>query len=69
MQEEGPCFTHISRPLRISRVFRPDDGTNREETVSLRRALVWLLVWVGLLAGVALYFKYARLLTPLLGNS
>ena len=66
MQEEGPCFTPISRPLRLSRILRPDDGTIRQETVSLRRALLWVLVWVALLVGVALYFKYARLLTPLL---
>ena len=56
----------ISRPLRLSRILRSDDGTNREEAISLRRALLWVLVWVALLVGVALYFKYARLLTPLL---
>ena len=67
MQEEGPCLTSISRPLRLSRILRPEDGKHLDETVSLRRALVWVLVWVGLLVGVALYFKYARLLTPLLG--
>ena len=67
MQEEGPCFTPISRSLRLSRILRPEDGINLEETVSFRRAFFWVLVWVGLLVGVALYFRYARLLTPLLG--
>ena len=52
--------------MRLSRILRPDDGTIREETVSFRRALLWVLVWLALLAGLALYFKYARLLTPLL---
>lgn len=66
MQEEGPCFTPISRPLRLSRILRPEDGTNLDETVSFRRAVLWVLVWAGILVGVALYFRYARLLTPLL---
>ena len=67
MQEEGPCFTSISRPLRLSRILRPEDGTNQEEAIPVRRIVLWLLVWVGLFVGIALYFKYARLLTPLLG--
>lgn len=67
MQEEGPCFTSISRPLRLSRILRPEDGSNQDETIPLRRVILWVLVWVALLVGVALYFKYARLLTPLLG--
>ena len=66
MQEEGPSLTPIPRPLRLSRILRLEDGKNLDETVSLRRAFVWVLVWIGLLVGVALYFKYARLLTPLL---
>ena len=46
-------------------MFRADDATPAE-TIPLRRVLFWAAVWVGLLAGIALYFKYARLLTPLL---
>ena len=67
MQEEGPCFTSTSRPLRLSRILRPEDGRNAEESVSVRRALLWVAVWIALLVGIALYFKYARILTPLLG--
>ncbi len=32
----------------------------------MRRMVFWAALWVGLLVGIALYFKYARLLTPLL---
>jgi type VI protein secretion system component VasF len=53
--------------LRLSRILRPEDGSNQDETIPLRRVILWVLVWVALLVGVALYFKYARLLTPLLG--
>ena len=67
MQEEGPGLTPISRPLRLSRILRPEVGQLNEETIPLRRIVMWVLVWVGLLVGVGLYFKYARLLTPLLG--
>lgn len=67
MQEEGLCLTHILQTVRLSRILRPEHGTNLEETVPLRRAVTWVLVWIGLFIGIALYFKYARLLTPLLG--
>jgi hypothetical protein len=67
VQEEGPCFTPIPRPLRLSRILRLEDKANLDETVPLRRAFIWVLVWIGLIVGVALYFKYARLLSPLLG--
>lgn len=53
--------------MRLSRIFRPDDGTNFEEAVPLRRAIFWVVVWIAVLSGVVLYFRYARLLTPLLG--
>lgn len=51
--------------MRLSRMFRADDQTPGE-IIPVRRILFWVAVWVGLLAGIALYFKYARLLTPLL---
>ncbi|MEP6989891.1 MAG: hypothetical protein ABJA80_03100 [bacterium] len=38
-----------------------------KETVPLRRVVLWVLVWVSLVVAFGLYFKYARLLTPLLG--
>ena len=67
MQDQGPCFPCIYRPLRLSRILSPETDKNLDETVPLRRALFWVLVWLGILIGVILYFKYARLLTPLIG--
>jgi len=34
--------------------------------LSSRRIILWVLVGVGVLVGVVAYFKYARLLAPLL---
>jgi hypothetical protein len=53
--------------LRVSRVPRPDDTKYLEEKIPLRRILMWVAVWVWIVVGIAFYFKYARLLTPLLG--
>jgi hypothetical protein len=47
-------------------MFRPDPGLLTEETVPVRRALFWIATWMVILAGVALFFRYARHLTPLL---
>jgi len=51
--------------MRLSRMFRADDETPGD-TIPLRRVVFWTVVWIGLLVGIVLYFKYARLLTPLL---
>ncbi len=68
MQEEGPSFTPIAWPLLLSQIPRPEDRLNaEEETVPLRRIVLWVLVWVALFVAFGLYFRYARLLTPLLG--
>ena len=52
--------------MRLSRILRADDETTTGEVISFRRKIFWAVVWIALLAGMALYFKYARLLTPLL---
>ncbi len=52
--------------MRLSRMFRADEDAAPGDSVSVRRALLWVLVWVGLLAGIVLYVRYARFLTPLL---
>jgi len=52
--------------VRISRVLRPDDSNNADERISVRRILFWVAVWVGIVIGIVFYFRYARLLTPLL---
>ena len=54
-------------PLRLSRILRPEDGNYEDERIPFRQVILWVLVWAGVLVGIALYFKYARLLTPLLG--
>lgn len=66
MQEEGPQFTSTTRPLRLSRFLRPGDTESPDETVPLRRLLFWIVVWLGLVLGIVLYFKYARHLVPML---
>jgi hypothetical protein len=53
--------------LRLSRILRPEETKRLEDTIPLRRTLLWVLVWVGIIVGIVLYFKYGRLLTPLLG--
>ena len=53
--------------MRLTRVLRPDDSNNSDERIGVRRIVFWAVVWVGILMGIVFYFKYARLLTPLLG--
>ena len=67
MQEEGPSQPLIKRPLRLSRVLRPDDVKYLNERIPLRRILFWAAVWIGIFIGVVFYFRYAGQLTPLLG--
>ena len=38
-----------------------------DESIPVGRILLWVVVWIGLIGGILLYFQYARLLTPLLG--
>ena len=52
--------------MRLSRILRADDEAPSGEAVSVRRMIFWAVVWLGLLTGIVLYFRYARLLTPLL---
>jgi hypothetical protein len=52
--------------MRLSRMFSANDDAPPDDNVSVRRIMFWVLVWVGLLAGIVLYFRYARFLTPLL---
>jgi hypothetical protein len=51
--------------MRLSRMFRADDESPGD-SVPLRRVLFWAAVWAAILVGIVLYFKYSRLLTPLL---
>jgi hypothetical protein len=52
--------------LRLSRIFRQPEPAPDPDAVPLRRVLVWALVGLVLVAGLVLYFKYERLVAPLL---
>ena len=68
MQEEGPfSLTANRRKVRLTRVLQPDDSNNTDERIGVRRIVFWVAVWVAIVLGIVFYFKYARLLTPLLG--
>ncbi len=52
--------------MRLSRVLKPNDSRNQDEIIPKRRIAFWVVVWIGIIVGLVLYFKYARLLTPML---
>jgi hypothetical protein len=52
--------------LRLSRIFRRSAATADPDAVPLGRALLWALVGAVLLVGLVLYFKYERVVLPLL---
>jgi ABC-type uncharacterized transport system fused permease/ATPase subunit len=41
--------------------------TETENDVSYRKVVLWVVVGLAIVAGVVSYFKYAKLLAPLLG--
>jgi hypothetical protein len=50
------------------REFRSENEiTETEGEVSYGRIILWTLAGIGVIIGVVSYFKYARLLPPLLG--
>ena len=50
------------------RAFRSEtEITETEGQVSYRRVAFWTIVGIAIVVGVISYFKYARLLPPLLG--
>ena len=66
VQEEGRTPPSRNRPLRISRIFRDRGSPPDPDAVSPRRALLWLLFGAVVIAGLVMYFKYERLVVPLL---
>jgi hypothetical protein len=53
--------------MRPTREFRAEpEVTETENEVSYRKIVLWVLVGVAIVAGVVSYFKYAKLLAPLL---
>ena len=66
VQEEGRTTPSHERPLRLSRFLRGQGSTPDPDAVPLRRALLWLLFGAVVIAGLVMYFKYERLVVPLL---
>ena len=52
--------------LRLSRIFRQSETTPDPDGVPLVRVLLWGLFAVVLVVGLVLYFKYERVVMPLL---
>jgi hypothetical protein len=53
--------------MRLSRILRTPDSPGDDERVPLRSVVLWLVVGAAILAGIILYFKYERQLTPIVG--
>jgi hypothetical protein len=54
--------------MRPTREFRVEhEVTETENDVSYRKIALWVAVGLAIVAGVVSYFKYAKLLAPLLG--
>jgi hypothetical protein len=52
--------------MRFSRNLRDEGSPPDPDAVSPRRALLWLLFGAVVIAGLVMYFKYERLVVPLL---
>jgi hypothetical protein len=50
----------------MSEVRAEPEITEAEQAVSYRKIALWALVGLAIVAGVVSYFKYAKLLAPLL---
>lgn len=53
--------------MRVSGTERPDESSD-EQRVTRRRAVLWGLIGVAVLVGVYLYFRYERVLAPLVAS-
>lgn len=51
--------------MRVSRLYKKEEDFEVEATPAPRLVL-WAVVGLVILAGLALYFRYERLMTPLL---
>jgi hypothetical protein len=69
VQEEGrPPIPETGLQMRPSREFRAEpEITETENDISYRKVVLWVVVGLAIVAGVVSYFKYAKLLAPLLG--
>ena len=69
MQEEGRSPTPSYRlDMAFKREVRSESEiTETVSRVSYTRIILWTLVGIAIVVGVVSYFKYAKLLPPLLG--
>jgi type VI protein secretion system component VasF len=51
--------------LRFSRSHRQSDSPAARDAVPLRRLALWALAGVAIVIGLVLYFRFARLIVPL----
>jgi len=52
--------------LRLSRIFGKAETSADPDAIPLRRALLWAVFGVVLVAGLVLYFKFERVGVPLI---
>lgn len=53
-------------PLRLSRIFGKAETSTDPDAIPVRRALLWAVFGVVLVAGLVLYFKFERVVVPLI---
>jgi type VI protein secretion system component VasF len=54
--------------MRPTRQFPSEtEVPENDSAVPYRRIILWVVVGLAIVVGVVMYFKYAHLLTPLLG--
>jgi LPS O-antigen subunit length determinant protein (WzzB/FepE family) len=53
--------------MRLSRIVRQPETPTHSDAVPLRRVILWIVVGAVLVVGLVLYFKFERLLPPLVG--
>ena len=51
--------------MRVSRLYKREEDVETE-VIPRGRIVAWAIVGLVILAGVALYFRYERFMTPLL---
>lgn len=53
--------------MRPTREFRGEPEVTETVNMNYRKVALWVAVGLAIVAGVVSYFKYAKLLAPLLG--
>jgi hypothetical protein len=53
--------------MRVTGTERPQESPD-EQRLPLRHGLVWALIAIAVLVGVLLYFRYVRVVAPLVSS-